>query len=821
MSRRPRSSSAGQGCSFMRRSLQQEHGGAAIFGSAVVVLAGLLIVLATQLGGASAANPDSAMRLVVKSGDISCDGTIHEPGEVCVAASGAFTLAVEVFDAPDAGYIAVQTWIEYAGEITYKSGALEDEIVWPDCASSKAFGSEPSGSAVNHFCISGVLPPITVSHYTGNIVELSFNCSATDSSTKVQLLPAGHPFALNSGTLFIEDDGAQQVPKLTNLIVNCGAGGPLPTDTPAPTDTPTLTPCPPGKVPAIGGCGTPIPSPTPCPPAGCPTPTQTPTPSPAPTLAKGNDDLSAAVVISEPLPYSNKQETASATLESGEPQPCAGIRSTVWYSFTPSSSVQVSADTAGSDFDTALAIYRGSSFGSLSLVACDDDSGPGSTSAISFIASAGTTYSIQVGGFIGATGNQVFNLASGGNVPPPSKGNDDFASAVVITGPLPYSNKLDSLGATVEAGEPASCGSMINTVWYSFTPAVDMLVEADTLGSGFDEPALAVYTGSSLGALTEIGCGERQLFRASAGVTYHFQVGACTVEFQPSFCPDAGGGGSLQFNLAGGPYPEMRLNVKGGDCDDVSQPTKCSVPTGDAFTLSVDIVVAPFTEYLLVQAFLDFGTYLPGNVEDPDAVDDPLTPDFIEGPGPCDDGINNGRDFDGGDRFDEDCAASDLTYKPTGSAFQEVLWPVCEPTLAFRSDFAAFAVGVGCIGSILPPLPISDYVGNVMAFEFTCSPEISTTLVRLLPEGVPIALTSGALFVSPRAKQIVPDVSDLTINCVDAAPAAVGGVALGGELRGIAARDGNAPWLWAALGLAAVVTLGALAIARRWQAAGR
>ena len=351
---------------------------------------------------------------------------------------------------------------------------------------------------------------------------------------------------------------------------------------------------------------------------------------------------------------------------------------------------------------------------------------------------------------------------------------------------------------------------MINTVWYSFTPAVDLLVEADTFGSDFDAPALVVYTGNSLGALTEIGCGERQLFRASAGVTYHFQLGGCTSS-QPQSCPDPGG--SLQFNLAGGLYPEMRLNVKGGDCDDPSQPTKCSVPTGDAFTLSVDIVVAPFTEYILVQAFLDFGTYLPGNVEDPDAVDDPLTL-FVEGPGPCDDGINNGRDFDGGDRFDEDCAASDLTYKPTESAFQEFSWPVCEPMLAFRS-VPAFAVGLGCIGSFLPPLPTSDYVGNVMAFEFTCSPDISSTLVRLLPEGASIAGTSGALFFSPRAEPIVPDVSDLAINCVDAAPPAVGGVALGGELRGIAAQDGPAPWLWAALGFGLIAAISALAIGWR------
>ena len=67
----------------------------------------------------------------------------------------------------------------------------------------------------------------------------------------------------------------------------------------------------------------------------------------------------------------------------------------------------------------------------------------------------------------------------------------------------------------------------------------------------------------------------------------------------------------------------------------------------------------------------------------------------------------------------------------------------------------------------------------------------------------------------------MPLVSNLTINCVDVAPVAVGGVALDSELRGIAGHDRTVPWLWAALGLGAIVTLSVLAFARHWQAAGR
>ena len=134
------------------------------------------------------------------------------------------------------------------------------------------------------------------------------------------------------------------------------------------------------------------------------------TPTPTATLAKGNDDFDAAVVVSGLLPYSNKQETGPATLQVGEPQPCALIGGTVWYAYTPSTDVLLTADTLGSNYDTAIAAYTGSSLGALSLVACDDDGGPDLLSEISFVASAGTTYRFQVGGFNGSTGNQVFNI---------------------------------------------------------------------------------------------------------------------------------------------------------------------------------------------------------------------------------------------------------------------------------------------------------------------------------------------------------------------------------------------------------------------------
>jgi hypothetical protein len=70
----------------------------------------------------------------------------------------------------------------------------------------------------------------------------------------------------------------------------------------------------------------------------------------------------------------------------------------------------VTADTLGSSYDTALAAYAGSSWGTLVPLGCDDDGGPGLLSQLTFPVAAGTTYYIQVGGSLGAFGDLIFNL---------------------------------------------------------------------------------------------------------------------------------------------------------------------------------------------------------------------------------------------------------------------------------------------------------------------------------------------------------------------------------------------------------------------------
>lgn len=129
-----------------------------------------------------------------------------------------------------------------------------------------------------------------------------------------------------------------------------------------------------------------------------------------------NDNCANAIQISVPS-FSNTVNTTGATTEAGEPNGCGLIGATVWYKMGPFANAQtVELNTFGSDYDTVLAITTGAC-GSQVSVACDDDSPDSVQSNLTFQAAAGTVYYIQLGGFIGSTGNAVLNVNGGALVP--------------------------------------------------------------------------------------------------------------------------------------------------------------------------------------------------------------------------------------------------------------------------------------------------------------------------------------------------------------------------------------------------------------------
>jgi Immunoglobulin domain len=100
-----------------------------------------------------------------------------------------------------------------------------------------------------------------------------------------------------------------------------------------------------------------------------------------------------------------------ATKEIGEPAHAGkgSATRTVWISWWAPGNGIATFSTAGSDFDTVLAVYRGTAVNALAKVAADDDAAGFHCSRVSFNAMAGTYYQIAVAGDGGAAGNIILS----------------------------------------------------------------------------------------------------------------------------------------------------------------------------------------------------------------------------------------------------------------------------------------------------------------------------------------------------------------------------------------------------------------------------
>ena len=127
----------------------------------------------------------------------------------------------------------------------------------------------------------------------------------------------------------------------------------------------------------------------------------TPPPPPPPPA---NDNFANAQVIAG-CSGSVDGSNFNSTKEAGEPTHVAGAGSrSVWYQWQAPSTGSVTITTAGSTYDTVLAVYTGTSVNALggTLVKNNDDVGGDPhdvTSTVTFPANAGTIYRIAVDGY--------------------------------------------------------------------------------------------------------------------------------------------------------------------------------------------------------------------------------------------------------------------------------------------------------------------------------------------------------------------------------------------------------------------------------------
>jgi hypothetical protein len=124
---------------------------------------------------------------------------------------------------------------------------------------------------------------------------------------------------------------------------------------------------------------------------------------------------------------------AFATKETGEPSHSPDDNpggKSVWYRWTAPSSGTAALNTSGSNYDTLLGVYTGSSVDALTTIVKNDDVDPGviTTSIVQFSAVSGTTYQIAVDGFNADQGNIALNFTLPG-APPPGPNTVQFSTS--------------------------------------------------------------------------------------------------------------------------------------------------------------------------------------------------------------------------------------------------------------------------------------------------------------------------------------------------------------------------------------------------------
>ncbi len=123
--------------------------------------------------------------------------------------------------------------------------------------------------------------------------------------------------------------------------------------------------------------------------------------------ASTNDLFANRIVLVGPV-VSTTGSNKNATKETGEPNHGGNTGGkSVWWTWTAPASGTVTIDTAGSNFDTLLSVYTGTSVSALTSVASNDDDWAAglTTSKATFTVTAGTVYQIAVDGYGGVSGN--------------------------------------------------------------------------------------------------------------------------------------------------------------------------------------------------------------------------------------------------------------------------------------------------------------------------------------------------------------------------------------------------------------------------------
>jgi hypothetical protein len=244
-----------------------------------------------------------------------------------------------------------------------------------------------------------------------------------------------------------------------------------------------------------------------------------------PTSPPSNNSCQNAMRIGEVINQSFN--TTYATFDG--PGHCTSSPN-IWYRYTASRTCNVTVSLCGSSYDTALAIYRGSECypQQNNMIGCNDDA-CGRQSEITFPATAGSEYLIEVGGFGVSKGSGVISIICDSSEPPPVNLNNDNCQNAKPIGNV-SGMAFDTRNATFDG--PGHCMTSPN-IWYIYTATCTGEATASLCGSGYDTK-MAIYNGggcnpsqSRLIECNDDSCGWQSevTLDVTAGQQYLIEVG--------------------------------------------------------------------------------------------------------------------------------------------------------------------------------------------------------------------------------------------------------------------------------------------------------
>jgi hypothetical protein len=234
--------------------------------------------------------------------------------------------------------------------------------------------------------------------------------------------------------------------------------------------------------------------------------------TPPSPLGGGSDDCLNAATQDAISGTGNFAVDMTLSTTSATPAPgCGNMTKDVWFqwtaTFTGTAGIQLCGHTTS---DTMLAVWTGAGCPTGTATACNDDS-CGLVSALTFAATSGSIYMVQVGMYANGTG--VLTSMDITNIIPPT--NDDCSAPIALPAGTSTQAYDTSLATTGSQGQGESlCLDYTTTgigkdIWYTWTPTMSGTVTVTTCGlaPGFDTK-IAVYDGAGCPAAGAIACND-------------------------------------------------------------------------------------------------------------------------------------------------------------------------------------------------------------------------------------------------------------------------------------------------------------------------